>query len=149
MKQVLATIIAIAANKHKNQFDKGGKPYILHCMAVMEMLAYTGDYEIMSIGIGHDLFEDTDTTTEELRAAGITERVIKGILNVTKMPGETFEEYKTKVKSSKDSILVKMKDLRHNSDLRRLKGVTEKDTQRTIKYMKFYKELEEYLKELE
>lgn len=149
MKQVLATIIAIAANKHKNQFDKGGKPYILHCMAVMEMLAYTEDYEIMSIGIGHDLFEDTDTTTEELRAAGITERVIKGILNVTKMPGETFEEYKTKVKSSKDSILVKMKDLRHNSDLRRLKGVTEKDTQRTIKYMKFYKELEEYLKELE
>jgi hypothetical protein len=36
-----------------------------------------------------------------------------------------------------------MADLRHNSDIRRLKGITEKDIARIEKYMKFYNELKE------
>ena len=46
--------------------------------------------------------------------------------------------------SNRDSVIVKMADLRHNSDIRRLKGVTEKDIQRMVKYMNFYQELKEY-----
>jgi hypothetical protein len=36
---------------------------------------------------------------------------------------------------------VKMADLRHNTDIRRLKGVTEKDITRMAKYHTFYMEL--------
>ena len=36
---------------------------------------------------------------------------------------------------------MKMADLRHNTDVRRLKGVTEKDIARIEKYHKFYVEL--------
>jgi hypothetical protein len=37
---------------------------------------------------------------------------------------------------------VKLADLRHNSDIRRLKGVTDKDIERMAKYSKFYVEIQ-------
>ena len=85
-------------------------------------------------------------THVDLREAGVSDRVISGILSMTKMPGETHDEYKAKVKANADSTLAKMADLRHNSDIRRLKGVTDKDIDRIAKYMKFSTELKESLK---
>ena len=35
-----------------------------------------------------------------------------------------------------------MADLRHNSDIRRLKGVTQKDIDRIAKYNRFYLEIQ-------
>ena len=43
-----------------------------------------------------------------------------------------------------DAVLVKLADLRHNSDIRRLKGVTEKDIKRMIKYHELHMELNEF-----
>jgi len=142
MKTVLAKAIAIASEKHMGQYDKGGMPYVLHVLKVMHYLK-SDDLELMSIAVLHDVVEDTDTTYEELRLAGMSDRVIEGIRCMTKVPGEPVDEYKAKVKSNKDSVRVKMADLRHNSDIRRLKGVSEKDTRRIEKYMKFYEELKE------
>ena len=139
---MLSKMIALAANAHACQTDKAGKAYILHPLKVMHYLK-TEDEELMCIAVGHDLCEDTAVTFLDLHKALFSERVIEGIRALTKQRGESYEEYKTKVKSNKDAILVKMADLRHNSDLRRLKGVTEKDVARTARYMQFYKELEE------
>lgn len=144
--EMLAAMLVICANAHSGQFDKAGKPYILHPLKVMHYLK-TDDEELQCIALGHDLFEDTDVTADDLRAAGISERIIHGMLCMTKMPGESFDQYKLKVMSNLDSIKVKKEDLRHNSDIRRLKGVTDKDIQRTVKYHKFYLELVEAEKE--
>ena len=57
--------------------------------------------------------------------------------------GQTFEQYKEQVKANHDAVLVKMADLRHNSDIRRLKGVTQKDIERVARYHQFYLELRE------
>src|SRR5574343_1394915 len=136
-KNVLAKAIAIASEKHMGQFDKGGMPYILHPLKVMHYLR-SDDPELMAIAVLHDVVEDTDTTYEELLSRGMTARVIHGIRCLTKVAGETLDEYKAKVMSNPDAILVKKCDLRHNSDIRRLRGVTEKDIRRIEKYMKFY-----------
>lgn len=138
--QLLNTMLVLAVNGHAGMFDKGGNPYILHPLKVMYFLK-TDDEELQCIAIGHDLVEDTGMTYQELRNRGMTERIIDGIRCLTKVPGETYEEYKAKVKSNVDAIRVKMCDLRHNSDLRRLKGVTEKDLARHKKYTEFYAEL--------
>ena len=140
MKNMLDTMLVIAVNAHSGQFDRAGQPYILHPLKVMH---YTNsdDQEIMCIAIGHDLLEDTDVTEQDLRDAGISRRVIAGILALTKIPGETHEEYKEKVKKNPDAVIVKMADLRHNSDIRRIKGLTESDIKRTIRYHTFYTEL--------
>lgn len=140
MKTMLAKAIAFAATKHEDQFDKGGQPYILHPLRVMSFLK-TDDEELMAIAVLHDVIEDTDATYDDLRALGATPRVIAGVKALTKIPGETFEEYKAKVKSSQDAAKVKIADLRHNTDIRRLKGITEKDLRRIEKYHAFYMEL--------
>ena len=72
----------------------------------------------------------------------MSDRVITGVRALTKMPGETHDEYKQRVVANKDSIKVKKCDLRHNSDIRRLKGITEKDIARTAGYHIFYVELD-------
>lgn len=142
--EMLARMIVLVTNAHAGQFDKGGNPYILHPLKVMHYTKST-DEEIQCIALGHDVVEDTDVTYADLRAAGISERVIDGIRALTKQPGQTYEEYKEGVFANRDAMIVKGADLRHNSDIRRLKGVTDKDVARIAKYMKFYSEIQERL----
>jgi (p)ppGpp synthase/HD superfamily hydrolase len=137
---MLATMLVIVTNAHDGQFDKGGAPYILHPLKVMHYLK-SDDEELMCIALGHDVIEDTSVTFKDLRDAGISERVIAGIRAMTKQPGQTLEEYKEQIFASPDAMKVKMADLRHNSDIRRLKGVTEKDIARMAKYHQFYLEI--------
>jgi (p)ppGpp synthase/HD superfamily hydrolase len=138
----LAMAISVASSKFFNIFDKGGAPYILHCLKVMHYLK-TDDLELMAAAVLHDIIEDTDVTYEDLRNYGFSERVIAAVRAMTKMRGQSYEEYKLQVKANPDAVRIKMADLRHNSDIRRLKGVTEKDIRRIEKYMKFYNELKE------
>ena len=138
--ELLSRMLLFATNAHHGQFDKSGQPYILHPITVMHMLQ-TDDEELQCIALGHDLVEDCKVTYQDLWDQGFTERIIEGIRAMTKIPGETKDEYKTKVKSSPDAIKVKMCDLRHNSDITRLKDLTPKNIERTIFYHQFYTEL--------
>lgn len=146
--EMLEVMIDLAVKGHAGQMDKGGRPYILHPLAVMHMLK-TDDEELECIAVGHDLIEDTKTTYQTLHNFRFTERIINGIDALTKRRGETLEEYKARVKMNKDAILVKMADLRHNSDIRRLKGVEPADILRMISYHNFWLELKNELEFVE
>jgi (p)ppGpp synthase/HD superfamily hydrolase len=143
MKEMLNKAIVLMVNTFDGDFDKGGNPYSLHCLSVMHKLR-TKDLELMQIALLHDIIEDhgDEVTYSSLREMGFSNRVIDGVRCLTKVPGESYAEYKIKVMSNNDAIKVKMADLQHNSDIRRLKGVTEKDIKRTVKYHEFYLELE-------
>ena len=141
---MLDQMLMIATKAHHGQFDRGGNPYILHPLKVMHYLK-TDDEELMCIALGHDVIEDTSVTYKDLREAGISQRVIDGIRALTKQPGQTYDEYKQNVFANIDAMRVKMADLRHNTDIRRLKGVTEKDLTRMAKYQMFYLELKNKL----
>lgn len=141
---MLANMLHIATTAHHGQFDKGGAPYILHPLKVMHYTK-SNDEEIQCIALGHDVVEDTNITYQDLREQGMSERVIEGIRALTKIPGQTYDEYKQVVFSNRDAMVVKMADLRHNTDIRRLKGITEKDLARMAKYQMFYLELKERL----
>jgi len=139
--EMLDRMILLATNAHHGQLDKGGRPYILHPLRVMSFLK-TDDEELQCIALGHDVVEDTNITYQDLRDAGMSERVVEGIKALTKVPGYSYEVYKEKVFASKDAMMVKLCDLRHNTDIRRLKGVTEKDLDRIEKYHRFYVEIQ-------
>ena len=141
-RTMLSEAIVIATIAHNGQLDKGGNPYILHPLKVMHYLR-DADEELQCVAVLHDVIEDTNVTFNDLRTANISERVIDAVRALTKMPGEGLDEYKARVFANKDAMRVKMADLRHNTDIRRLKGVTEKDIQRTVKYQQFYTELKE------
>ena len=142
--EMLGRMLLLATNAHAGQYDKAGQPYILHPLKVMHYLK-TEDEELQCIAIGHDVIEDTKTTYQDLREAGMSERVIAGIAALTKLPGQTLDEYKAGVFANTDAMRVKACDLRHNSDIRRLKGATEKDIERMAKYNYFYLELQDKL----
>lgn len=142
--EMLGRMLVIVTNAHAGQFDRGGNPYILHPLKVMHYLK-TDDEELMCIALGHDVAEDTSVTYKDLRDAGISERVIIGIKALTKVPGQTYEEYKEGVFANEDAMRVKMADLRHNTDIRRLKGVSEKDIARMAKYHQFFMEIKSKL----
>jgi guanosine-3',5'-bis(diphosphate) 3'-pyrophosphohydrolase len=139
--QLLGNVLVLATNAHAGQFDRGGNPYILHPMKVMHYLK-SDDEELQCMALLHDVVEDTKTTWDDLIAVGCTERVINGVKALTKMPGESYDQYKERVFANPDAMKVKMADLRHNTDIRRLKGVTEKDIIRMEKYNRFYLELQ-------
>lgn len=140
-EQMLSNVIAFAAEKHKNQFDRGGLPYILHPLKVMHYTR-SNDLELMAIAVLHDVLEDTDATVKDLVKLGCTERVLKGVEALSNI-GYTEVEYLENIKSNKDAIKVKLADLRHNSDIRRLKGIREKDVIRMKKYHAMYMELKD------
>ena len=138
--ELLNKMLVLATNRHAGQFDRGGQPYILHPIAVMHILD-SKDEEIQCIAVGHDMVEDTGVTYNELKELGFTDRIIEGIKSLTKIPGETYEEYKQKVKSNPDAVKVKISDLKHNTRIDRLKGVSAKDMARMERYFNFYIEL--------
>jgi len=145
--EMLSKMLVIATNAHAGQFDKGGQPYILHPLKVMYYLK-SNDEELQCIAIGHDVIEDTSVTYEDLTKAGISKRVQEGIRALTKQPGQTLDEYKAGVFANEDAMRVKLCDLRHNTDIRRLKGVTEKDIARMTKYQMFFLEIQAKLAEI-
>lgn len=149
--EMLSKMLLLVTTRFDGIFDKSGKPYILHCLKVMHYTK-TDDEEIQCIALGHDFIEDIFKHDHAagyalLRREGFTERVINGIRNLTKIDGESIEDYTKRVKSSIDSIIVKLADLRHNSDIRRLKGLREKDLLRIQKYHTMYLELTEAISE--
>ena len=141
---MLNSMLMLAANAHDGQYDKSGKSYILHCLTVMNYLE-TEDEDLMCIALGHDIIEDTYVTEDHLRVLGFNDRIVRGIVALTKVEGQTHEEYKQAVFGNEDAMRVKMCGLRHNSDIRRLKGVTDKDLARLKKYHQFYLELKDKL----
>lgn len=129
----LATAIALAAEVFKNKVDKAGEPYILHCLRVMNNL-HTRDQELQTIAMLHDVVEDTDITLMELQSMGFSQRVIMAVGLLTHDKNVAYEIYIKSIALTMDARLVKLADLRDNSDITRLKGLTKKDMDRMEKY---------------
>lgn len=142
MKNQLTEMLVLAATKHGGQVDRGGAAYILHPLKVMHDLRDHDDEELLCIALGHDLIEDTDVTSFDLVAMGFSNRVVKGIEALTKNSWENHEEYYARIKANPDAVKVKMRDLMHNMNLRRLKDVTKDDIERQKRYGRFLAELE-------
>ena len=133
--QKLALAIAITAEAFKNKLDKGGQPYILHCLWVMDHV--DGDECTKCAAVMHDLVEDCKDqgyTFEKLTQLGFSDKTI-GILHLVTHQKETpYQEYIKAIAVHPDAKKIKKADLRHNSDITRLKGLRKKDMDRLEKY---------------
>lgn len=74
-----------AVEAHEGQFRQSGEPYVIHPIAVAEIVAEWGmDYESIQAALLHDVVEDTDMTVEEL-AEQFGEKVAELVNGVTKL----------------------------------------------------------------
>lgn len=138
----------IAAREHMNTRDKGGHAYILHPMRIAMRLR-TNDEELMSIAVLHDVIEDSKVTFEDLLADGFSERVISALKLLTHQRGVSYDDYIDRMRGNRDALTIKREDLRDNSDITRLKGISDKDFERMKKYQRCFIKVEGYIKELD
>lgn len=91
--------------------------------------------------------EKVEHALEVLSQLGFSERVLAGLKLMTKQSTDKGDEgyfaYVERMLGNYDAIRVKLADLRDNMDATRMKGHTDKDCARTVKYMKSYGILEE------
>lgn len=137
---MLDVAIALAAEKFKGKFDKGGQPYMLHCLHVMRRVCpKQDDHELMCIAVLHDIIEDTAVTAADLYALGFSTRVVQGVVTMTHLPHEDYMDvYIVRVGLNPDTRACKIEDLDHNSQILRMKGLGQKDFRRLEKYHRAY-----------
>ena len=114
-----------AEEKHKTQKRKDGSPYIIHPLAVAEIVAETGlDTDAILAALLHDCIEDTGTTYDEISTmfSPTIAELVEGVTKLTRAPYATAEEQQMEnlrkmfLAMSKDIrvVLIKICDRLHN-----------------------------------
>ncbi len=135
-----------AETAHAGQFRKSGEPYFTHCVAVAHILAEMKlDAEAIAAALMHDVVEDTNVTTEELRVefGSNIAAIVEGVTKLKKLPIKSEEKKSRSVDREMEYIrkmalamgddvrvvLVKLADRLHNM---RTLGYMSPDKQRVI-----------------
>jgi (p)ppGpp synthase/HD superfamily hydrolase len=139
---MLGKAIAIAAEAFETKKDKGGYPYILHCLYVMNGVKALGE-EAQIAAVLHDLIEDTKWTATDLLDEGFNTHTVDIIVMLTHKPNEPYDDYVKRVSMNRIARKIKMVDLQHNSNITRMKGLRDKDFKRLEKYHRAYAYLNE------
>jgi len=134
---MLGKAIALAAQSFEHVKDKGGQPYILHCLRVMDNL-HTDDEELKIIAVLHDWVEDMFKDNPERGLALLreqySERVVRALDLLTHRKEVPYDDYIKAISFNADATKVKLADLKDNSDITRLKELSKKDFDRMEKY---------------
>lgn len=136
---MLDLALKIATEAHKGQVDKAGVAYIEHPKFVAN-LVNTEEEKI--VALLHDVIEDTTVTLQDLKKYGFSKEVIEAIILLTKNKTVKYSEYIRNIKLNKIARIVKIADLKHNSDISRLSSITQKDLDRLKKYKEALRILE-------
>ncbi len=114
-----------AENKHKAQKRKDGSPYIIHPLAVAEIVAEMGlDTDAVLGALLHDCIEDTDASHEEIEKLFGTSvaELVEGVTKLTRANFSSTEQAQMEnlrkmfMAMSKDIrvVLIKIADRLHN-----------------------------------
>ena len=117
--------VEYAAEKHKSQKRKDGSPYIIHPLAVAEIVAEMGlDLEAVLGALLHDCIEDTDASFEEISKlfGHTTAELVEGVTKLTRANFSSTEQAQMEnlrkmfMAMSKDIrvVLIKIADRLHN-----------------------------------
>ena len=129
----LERAISVALRAHEGVLDKSGQPYILHPLHLM-MQMETEDAQITAVL--HDVVEDSDISLQDLADMGFSPRVIEALALLTHdSDAHSYAEYIDRINGNALARQIKLADLQHNMDARRLPApLSERDWERLQKY---------------
>ncbi len=124
-RELVDRAVQYAAVKHANQKRKDGSPYIIHPLAVAEIVAELGlDTDAILAALLHDCIEDTGTSHEDLeREFGpAVAELVEGVTKLTRANFSSTEQAQMEnlrkmfMAMSKDIrvVLIKIADRLHN-----------------------------------
>lgn len=139
-------IYDFVGEKFEGKVDKNGESYFYGHLKRVAHYAYDSDYlpydireKLYDIGLLHDIFEDTDTTEDELREVeGVTDEVIEIVKILTRRKDETYMQYIERVSINEIATTVKLCDLRDNMDIRRYRELDDSAFSLLKRYHKAY-----------
>lgn len=130
--KLIERAIAVALEAHAGQVDRYDRPYILHPLALMT--AVEGEPAQMAAAL-HDVVEDSAITLDDLRAEGFPAEVLEAVRLLTHdKERQSYEDYVRAIRPNRLARQVKLADLQHNMDIRRMSAVTPEDAPRLEKY---------------
>lgn len=98
-------------NAHAGQFRRDGStPYHTHPFAVADAVPD----ELKPAAYLHDVMEDCGVSVHALSLAGISARTILIVERLTRVPGESYDDYLLNVLGCPDAIRIKIADMEHN-----------------------------------
>lgn len=114
-----ASLIAFAA--HKEDFDKGGYPYVMHPFYLAFQMR---DEAAVCAALLHDVIEDhaDEYSFEFLAAEGFPESVLAPLRLLTHDPSVPYMDYVKAIGENPTARAVKIADLAHNLDATRVGG---------------------------
>ena len=122
--EILSRAYARAVRQHSSQRRKSGEPYIIHPLAVAQILADLGMGPlVVAAGLLHDTVEDTDYTLDECRAefGDTVTGLVDGVTKLTKMDygdsaqAETIRKMVVAMSRDVRVLVVKLADRVHNA----------------------------------
>ena len=122
---IIDQAIAYAGEKHKQQKRKDGSPYIIHPLAVAEIVVEMGlDTDAILGALLHDCIEDTDASFDDIakRFGQTAAELVEGVTKLTRANFSSSEEQQMEnlrkmfMAMSKDIrvVLIKIADRLHN-----------------------------------
>ena len=111
--------VTLAAKLHEGQRDKAGEPYIAHVVRVMLRLPSNATENEKIAALLHDAVEDVPGAIDAMGQAGVSDEVMAMVITLTRIYGETYAEFLTRVRGS-NARRVKLADIADNSDEMRL-----------------------------
>ena len=120
--KMLTEAIQLAIEAHGDQERIGGGPYILHPLRVMLDVANktNDDHEMMAASVLHDVAEDTSVGINEITIR-FPPRVARLVKILTKVEGEDYATYLSRVKANPQAMIIKLADLKDNSNIESIK----------------------------
>lgn len=122
----------IMIKAHRGQKDKAGRPYIFHPLTIAIRV---NGIKIKTVALLHDVLEDNKNFSLE-DFSFLDDEQLEALSILTREKTDGYFEYIGKIKNDNIAKEVKLKDLEHNMNLKRLKYITEKDIKRLEKYAK-------------
>lgn len=105
---------SLAVEHHGDQMY-GGYPYVWHLDDVVaslktDVLVHKDDKPTLIVGMLHDILEDCSTITKDVIARLFNQDIADDVVALTKVRGETPDDYLQRVCSRRRSWLVKVHD---------------------------------------
>ena len=123
--------LRLCFDAHKGQTDKSGMPYVFHPFHLAEQMTD----EISTVcALLHDVVEDTDYTLDDLSEMGFPPEVTEVLALLTHDPSVEYLDYVREIAKNPTAKIIKLADLKHNSDLTRLDEIDGLALARVEKY---------------
>ena len=134
--EMVKKAVNIMFEAHKEDFDKGGYPYVFHPFYFATKVE--GENETC-VALLHDVIEDHGDkySFEYLENEGFNKEIIDALKLLTHNKEIPYMDYIANIAKNNVAKVVKIEDLKHNLDIRRTSGEKAKKYDIYVKALEF------------